>query len=812
MTAYSIDDLRGSRRLTAEDFPLTVGGPDSDIQVEGDAGQQPVAYFGLDADDLFVQPANETVSIRCNGTTLENSHWLRDGDRLRFGTTELNVEIADDTTHFAVRGVPLERAQRVKEDFQLTPPSRDDAPRVTTIQPIQFEPKQKLASDRSRMRIRPVGLLIGLVLAALVAIAGFLLTARSVSVEVEPAPDRMAFEERWVLPLGGRYLLRPGSYTLVAEKDGFTPLRRAVDVTRDTQQAFRFQLAKLPGYLELSSTIDGVEILINGESRGTTPLAALDLAPGQHEVLARADRYQDVTSQVEITGGGVRQTLAIELTPRWAEVTFDSQPGGARVRIDGEPIGTTPLTAEILDGEHRYDLVLAGFKPQGGRIEVIAGESQNLPVARLQPSDGNLVLSSEPIGATVSVNGVYRGETPLDLFLEPGREHEVSVSKAGFEPSKQPIEVRSGASEELNVTLTPQEGEVRLASWPPGSELFVNGESRGDASQILTLKALPHQIEIRKSGFVSHSQTVTPLPGVPQWVEVTLKPIGQERAEAEAAAAPPVIKTQQGHELHKMAPGRFRMGASRREPGRRSNEVLREIELTRPFYLATQEVSNRQFRKFKADHFSGQAGGQNLEIDHHPAVRITWQDAAAYCNWLSKQENLPPAYVDRDGELAAAVPMTLGYRLPTEAEWTWIARYPDGATALKYSWGDSLPVPAGSGNYADVSAQGILPAIITGYNDKYPTTAPIESFQPDSRGFYHLSGNVAEWMHDLYAIRMGGSQKVERDPRGPVEGEFHVIRGASWMHSSVTELRLSFRDYGSEPRPDVGFRIARYAE
>ena len=51
-----------------------------------------------------------------------------------------------------------------------------------------------------------------------------------------------------------------------------------------------------------------------------------------------------------------------------------------------------------------------------------------------------------------------------------------------------------------------------------------------------------------------------------------------------------------------------------------------------------------------------------------------------------------------------------------------------------------------------------------------------------------------------------------RDPVGPAEGEYHVIRGASFLHGTVTELRLSFRDYGKDPRPDVGFRVARYAQ
>jgi formylglycine-generating enzyme required for sulfatase activity len=56
------------------------------------------------------------------------------------------------------------------------------------------------------------------------------------------------------------------------------------------------------------------------------------------------------------------------------------------------------------------------------------------------------------------------------------------------------------------------------------------------------------------------------------------------------------------------------------------------------------------------------------------------------------------------------------------------------------------------------------------------------------------------------------SSEVAVDPTGPAEGKQHVIRGASWRQSSVTDLRLSARDFGDGVRNDVGFRIARYAE
>ena len=162
--------------------------------------------------------------------------------------------------------------------------------------------------------------------------------------------------------------------------------------------------------------------------------------------------------------------------------------------------------------------------------------------------------------------------------------------------------------------------------------------------------------------------------------------------------------------------------------------------------------------------------------------------------------------------MVAVVPLTTGYRLPTEAEWAWAARYPDGQTAIKYPWGDSLPVAPDAGNFADQAAGDLLSTTLDGYNDDYPVTAPVDSFEPNALGLFNMGGNVAEWVHDVYAVYGSGRGVVEVDPVGPEEGELHVIRGSSWMDASISELRLTFRDYGNDGRSDVGFRIARYAD
>jgi hypothetical protein len=67
-------------------------------------------------------------------------------------------------------------------------------------------------------------------------------------------------------------------------------------------------------------------------------------------------------------------------------------------------------------------------------------------------------------------------------------------------------------------------------------------------------------------------------------------------------------------------------------------------------------------------------------------------------------------------------------------------------------------------------------------------------------------------MHDYYAVYPGEADKLVRDPLGPASGDHHVVRDSSWRQGTIAELRLSYRDYSRTARPDLGFRIARYAE
>ncbi len=226
--------------------------------------------------------------------------------------------------------------------------------------------------------------------------------------------------------------------------------------------------------------------------------------------------------------------------------------------------------------------------------------------------------------------------------------------------------------------------------------------------------------------------------------------------------------------------------------------------------MGIREVTNGEYRRFHPQHRSGTFGRYSLDNDKQPVVNVSWEEAARYCNWLSRQEGIEPFYVEVDGRLVAGT--GTGYRLPSEAEWAYGARLVGRKQLGRYPWNGSFPPRVVVGNFADKSMAGVLNFTLTDYNDGYPVTSPVASFTAGPGGFYDFGGNVAEWCHDFYTAVSSSLRKAEEDPMGPARGTHRVVRGSSWRDGSVVELRLSYRSYGKDKKDDIGFRVARYLQ
>jgi len=252
-----------------------------------------------------------------------------------------------------------------------------------------------------------------------------------------------------------------------------------------------------------------------------------------------------------------------------------------------------------------------------------------------------------------------------------------------------------------------------------------------------------------------------------------------------------------GIALVRIEPGDFSMGQAgppadyrmNRHPERFDDadwdeRPVHRVSITRPFGLGRTEVTNAQYEQFRPEHRQrrGIATG-----DDEAVVNVNWDDAVAFCRWLSEKEGRP-------------------YRLPTEAEWEYACR---AGTATLFHTGDQLP----PGFHKWVQNQG-RKSLYFGQQPLPPEYRQSAGKEPlrvgqtpaNAWGLCDMHGNVEEWCADWYGPYEAASQ---RDPVGRADGDFRITRGGS--HSVFTRLLRSANRSGRVPQSansSIGFRVA----
>ncbi len=835
---FRVSEAGGWRDISESDFPLAIKVSDQDGVLFGNAAESsPDAWLGYDhnRDSIFIQP-----SVLINGELLKVSAWLSDGNEIRIAGESFSVTLAGDVLGL----MPAVRSQAP----MLIPPAEDHPVTEqlsTSVDNADAEEELEVLSSVNplpRKKHRPARRVITGIFLLLIAGVLFVLTAAPIKIGVNPRPDSLSLTGYLpAIKIGERYLVLPGSYNVLAEKDGYRDLEKSLDVDFGSEVSVTYQMQKLPGLLNVrSQPVSGAEVRIDGHAIGKTPAESIEIEAGRHELLVTVDRYLPYTHTIDIKGMGETQIQDIKLEPAWGELIVSSKPEGADVWLNGESIGQTRLQYEPMAGEYGIELRKEGWKRVTEKVQIKPGEVVELPIFQLTKVDGVLKLTSNPTGANATLDNEFQGRTPITLNLVSGMEHRLNLSKNGFTADSRTVIVGSEEAQTLDIDLKPEYGIVFITSRPADAQLKVDGEVVGSASRRLRLNTSAHRIEISKSGYETYTTTVTPSKSNSKKLNVRLeaghklrskqvssksipssrKPTGKVKTKAKwktKTRAKGVTAEGQVLRLIRLTkPVRLEMGASRRQAGRRANETQYMIELSKSYLISEKEVTNKEFKRFQATHNSGTEQGVDLNGPLQPVASVSWDAAARYMNWLSMKDRLLPAYREENGNMRSIVPLTTGYRLPTEAEWAFAARYEGGHRAsdnsLKYPWGGSMPPSINSGNYADSSAAGKLSTILNEYTDNYSFAAPAGRFEPNALGIYDLGGNVTEWCHDFYSAYNSTRKGILHDPDGPSEGKYHVIRGSSWRHGSVMELRFTYRDYAMKPRNDLGFRIARYAD
>ena len=235
-----------------------------------------------------------------------------------------------------------------------------------------------------------------------------------------------------------------------------------------------------------------------------------------------------------------------------------------------------------------------------------------------------------------------------------------------------------------------------------------------------------------------------------------------------------------GMEFVLIPSGTFTMGSPPDEPHRGSSEVEHRVSINRPFYMQTTEITLKQWRSIMGKRLLVRRKGS----DNMPVTQVSWFDCMEFIKRLNRMG---------EGK----------YRLPTEAEWEYVAR---AGTQTAYFWGDTIDCEKamfGNNSLKYNVCQLYIQSIGLGID----RPAPVKSYQPNRWGMHDMHGNVWEWCVDWYGDY---ARNPVTDPRGPDSGSMRIRRGGSWYKQGHA-CRSANRSFGHPATRyrTTGFRLIR---
>ena len=505
------------------------------------------------------------------------------------------------------------------------------------------------------------------------------------------------------------------------------------------------------GGVSIETDPPGVKVVLAGTMKDT-PAAFDQLRLGTHPMRIMKTGYVPKDVTVEVTQESRARPLKFTLERARGAVEIRSEPDGAAFVLksgDGVPrTGTTPATlSDLPTGEYDLRVTLDG-RVQDEKVEIERGETVQ---KKVEFASGKIVVKSQPAGAQIMVDGRPAGVAPLELALAEGAHEFTAKYRAWPEQQRTASAARATPGE---VAFIFPYGSVKITSAPGGAIVVANGKERG-MTPLLLENVEPGDVryELRLAGFKN--------------IEVS----GAVKPGEQTFLAERFVK---------------RAGPAHGEVF--ENSLGMKFVPVRDVLMCVWPARVQDFEAFCAASGRGRSVADFAQDATHPVVKVNWDDANAFCEWLTKRE--AEAGQLEDGQ---------HYRLPSDAEWSMAAGLTEDARGTPeerdgklpgYPWGDQWPPPAGAGNFADGAQK--RPAAISGYHDGFAQTSPVGNFTPNRLGLFDMAGNVWQWCLDPYKP---GSR-------------WGVLRGGSWANAVPAELRSSYRNVVDRAERDVifGFR------
>ena len=460
------------------------------------------------------------------------------------------------------------------------------------------------------------------------------------------------------------------------------------------------------------------------------------------------------------------------------------------------------VVKDLPDGEYDLAVRASGFHPFYTRVKIDGSrEGMEIALAALKSSVqvtarvGTMITAVDSRGHEIPVGRVPASGVLLAKDLLNLGTYTFKLDHPDYaSDDMRSVGTLTDRAVELSPVQRPFPGELRILTMPSGAQVAVNGQSVGITPATVPRQAseTPLTVEVSVRGYRSVQQTVTLRPK-----EVRMLDFGT--LVAEIGAIEFGDRENKGVEAKKNDENP-RIGSLVLKDGKQKSGGLTAFpKLSLPWentlgmkfvsvsgtdvLFSVWDTRVKDYSLFVTE-TRREWVKPKFEVGPTHPVNVSWDDAQAFCRWLTEKERL-----------AGKLGRDQCYRLPFDWEWSVAVGLteprvgtPDsksGGFANEYPWGKKWPPPHGAGNYADESFRRTFGGndYVEGYNDGYPYTSPVGNFPANKFGLHDMGGNLWQWCEDWINDR----------------GIYRVLRGGSFTNTDTQNLLRSSQRLQAEP-------------
>ncbi|MDF7807708.1 PEGA domain-containing protein [Pontiellaceae bacterium B12219] len=310
-----------------------------------------------------------------------------------------------------------------------------------------------------------------------------------------------------------------GDYIVELRKSGFERAYKSVSLLEGQEMEVALNMKPITGLLLVDSNPQGADVVIEGISKGSTPLLLTDLPLGEYNLEFKSPKLLPRTMKAELADRTPVRVYA-ELVSNTAQLDVTSVPDGAEVRINGILAGQTPLRIEeVQAGEADVKVSKRGYTPYQIRMQFEATKPYKVDASLVALPSGLTVLST-PEGARITIDNKVVGETPITLSNLKEGPHEVSATLDGYASLTKSIYLEPDINDSVEFNMEKNSGTLVIDTEPASVQIYVNGklltttQPKGGSDSLsqpvrITLKSgQDHMIQLVREGFVSLTTSV----------------------------------------------------------------------------------------------------------------------------------------------------------------------------------------------------------------------------------------------------------------------------------------------------------------